>query len=368
MALKIEKEFSQIIYEVFGSKLPKKITVAVSGGLDSMALLLLFKNIYGKKIKIICLTVDHNVRKDSAADAKFVANFCAQNSIDCSILKSYLKNSPEVDIEGSLREVRYNLLTDFCQKNKIENLFLAHHKQDLAENFLIRLFRGSGIDGLSAMPTIRHCEEWQRPDAAIQKLQIIRPLLDFSKSDLEKYLQIKKAAWVEDESNEDINFLRNKIRKFLQTLPDFDAINDRIALASQAILEAKKILAKETKKNFPKIFKAHTSTRHPDANRDPSSQNVDYGFNRNDAGKKQRLLLDLEKFIKLEKPVATRYLALALMQVANRHYKPRREKLTRIYQLIVENKLNKKTEFYGCELEKLNEQEILISKKLASEK
>jgi len=338
MALKIEKEFSQIIYKIFANKLPKKIAVAVSGGLDSMALLLLFKNVFAQnsnqEIELFCLTVDHNVREKSAADAKFVANFCANNSIPCTILKSYLENSPEADIEGSLREVRYNLLREFCTKNKIKNLFLAHHKQDLAENFLIRLFRGSGIDGLSAMPTIRHCEEGQSPDAAIQKLKIIRPLLDFSKSDLEKYLQIKKVAWVEDETNQDEKFLRNKIRKFLQTLPDFEVINDRIALASQAILEAKEIIEKETKKNFPKIFK----------------------------NQKEGLMLNLEKFINLEKSVATRYLALALMKISCRIYKPRLKKLERIYQLILGNKLSKREEFYGCELKKLNEKEILISK------
>jgi tRNA(Ile)-lysidine synthase len=330
MALKIEKEFSQIIYKVFANKLPKKIAVAVSGGLDSMALLLLFKNIYGKEIEIFCLTVDHNFRKNSAKDAKFVQSFCTKNSLSCTILKSYLENPPEVDIEGSLREVRYNLLTEFCQKNKIKHLFTAHHNQDLAENFLIRLFRGSGIDGLAAMDkTIE-----------VNKINIIRPLLDFSKSDLKQYLQTKKVNWVEDETNEDEKFLRNKIRKFLQTLPDFEVINDRISLASQAILEAKEILKKETKKNFPQIFKLNN-----------------LGF-----------VVDLKKFQNLEKSTATRYLALALMQIAQRVYKPRLRKLERIYWLMMENKLAKKEEFYGCELSKLNEKEILISKKLVSEK
>ena len=328
-----ETQFQKIINEIFTQKLPKKIAVAVSGGLDSMALLLLFKNVFHKKIEIFCLTVDHNIRKNSHLDTKFVADFCAQNSIHCTILKSYLANSPKVNIEGSLREMRYNLLTEFCAQNQIKHLFLAHHKQDLAENFLIRLFRGSGIDGLAAMPTILHCEE--RGYVAIQKLKIIRPLLDFSKTDLKQYLQTKKVSWVEDETNQDEKFLRNKIRKFLQTLPDYEVINDRIALASKAILEAKEILAQNTKKNFPKIFKKNSSG----------------------------LVLDITKFQKLKNSIATRYLALGLMQISNRVYKPRREKLERIYQLIMENKLNKKEEFYGCELKKLSEKEILISKK-----
>ena len=328
--LEIEKEFSQIINKIFAKKLPKRIAVAVSGGLDSMALLSLLNKTFGDKIQIFCLTIDHNVRQNSGQDAQFVADFCTQNSLSCTILKSYLETSPEVDIEGSLREVRYNLLTEFCQKNKIDNLLIAHHNQDLAENFLIRLFRGSGIDGLAAMDEV----------SQINKINIIRPLLGFFKDDLKQYLQTKKISWVEDETNEDEKFLRNKIRKFLQSLPDNQVINSRISLASQAILQAKKILEKETKRNFPKIFKSS-----------------DLGF-----------VVDIKKFQNLEKPNATRYLALALMQISSRVYKPRLKKLERIYQLMMENKLPKKEEFYGCELQKLNEQEVLISKKSASEK
>ena len=339
MMLKIEKEFSQIIYKIFAKKLPRKIAVAVSGGLDSMALLLLFRNIYGKEVEIFCLTVDHNIRKNSAADAKFVADFCKKNSLNCTILKSYLKNPPEVDIEGSLREVRYNLLTEFCQKNKIKNLFLAHHQQDLAENFLIRLFRGSGIDGLAAMDEV----------LKVSKINIIRPLLEFSKDDLKQYLQAKKVSWAEDETNQDEKFLRNKIRKFLQTLPDSEVINSRISLASGAILEAKKILEKETKKNFPKVFQTQKNTHsfcHPDESRDD---------------KKYSLVLNIEKFSKLEKSTATRYLALALMQVSGRIYKPRLKKLERIYQLVLGNKLSKKEEFYGCILQKFGEKILIKS-------
>lgn len=328
--LEIEKEFSQIINKIFAKKLPKRIAVAVSGGLDSMALLSLLNKTFDDKIQIFCLTIDHNVRKNSGQDAQFVADFCTQNSLSCTILKSYLETSPEVDIEGSLREVRYNLLTQFCQKNKIDNLLIAHHNQDLAENFLIRLFRGSGIDGLAAMDEV----------SQINKINIIRPLLGFFKDDLKQYLQTKKISWVEDETNEDEKFLRNKIRKFLQSLPDNQVINSRISLASQAILQAKKILEKETKRNFPKIFKSS-----------------DLGF-----------VVDIKKFQNLEKPNATRYLALALMQISARVYKPRLKKLERIYQLMMENKLRKKEEFYGCELQKLNEQEVLISKKSASGK
>ncbi|MFT5703141.1 MAG: tRNA(Ile)-lysidine synthase [Rickettsiales bacterium] len=320
----MEKEFSLNIQEIFSQKLPSRIAVAVSGGLDSMALLLLLKNFLdqeGSKTEIFCVSIDHNIRSNSAADAQFVADFCHKNSINCTVLKSYLEQSPESDIENSLRQVRYNLFEQFCDSQKIEHIFIAHHEQDLAENFLIRLFRGSGIDGLSAIPKI----------SFHGKLQIIRPLLDFSKDDLRQYLLAQKVDWVEDETNEDEKFLRNKIRNFLQTLPDSGAINSRIALASNAILEAREILAKETKENFPKIFTPYLA--------DPADS--------------EGLILDIDKFKKLKKSIATRYLSLALMEVSGRKYKPRLKKLERIYWLIMNDELKQKEGCYGCVLSEI---------------
>ncbi len=320
-----EKEFSQIINQIFSKKIPKKLAVAVSGGLDSMALLVLLKNTLHKKSEIFCVTIDHNVRKNSASDAKFVADFCKKNGIHCTILKSYLENPPEADIENSLREVRYNLFESFCVKQKIKNLLIAHHRDDDAENFLIRLFRGSGIDGLAAMDVI----------TKMKKINIIRPLLDFSKDDLRQYLQSSKTKWVEDETNADEKFLRNKIRKFLQTLPDYQILPSRISLASKAMREAKKIIDLKTKKEFPKIF----------------------------IKEKNNLKVNLEKFADLEKSVATRYLALALMKVSGRVYKPRLKKLERLYQVMIENKLKKNEEFYGCVLEEIAKNIVVIKPK-----
>ncbi|MCE3255843.1 MAG: putative cell cycle protein MesJ [Rickettsiaceae bacterium] len=321
----IEAKFREIIGKIFDKKLPKKLAVAVSGGCDSMALLSLLKKNFDKKTKIFCLTVDHNFRKTSAKDAKFVADFCKANSILCTILKSNLKAPPEADIENSLREMRYNLLQEFCSKNKIKNLFVAHHEQDSAENFLIRLFRGSGIDGLAAMDY----------KSKLGDLNIIRPLLDFSKSDLKKYLKEKKISWVEDESNQDEKYLRNKIRNFLNTLPDQEVMAKRINSASKAILESKKIIAKETARKFPKIFKLD---------------------------KNGNFIVETKKFLQLETGTATRYLALALMQISGRVYKPRLEKLQRLYSMIENSELKNPYRFYGCTTKKLDEEKILISK------
>lgn len=331
--MSLEKEFSQIIKNIFPKTLPKKIAVAVSGGVDSMTLLVLLKNIFAKKnkirIEIFCISIDHKTRKNSSDDARFVLEFCQKNKIHCEVLESYLEDVPQVDVENSLREVRYHLFEKFCTNNQIKYLFLAHHKQDIAENFLIRLFRGSGIDGLAAMDQIRDFSQRN------SQLKIVRPLLEFSKEDLKTYLKQQNIRWREDESNDDEKFLRNKIRKFLKSLPESDAIQNRISLAANAMLEAKNIIDSKTKKEFPRIFK----------------QQKDDSF-----------IVDLEKFKKLEKSSATRYLALCLMEASGRNYKPRLKKLIRIYDLIMEDKL-KKEELYNCKIRSAGKSITIEAKK-----
>jgi tRNA(Ile)-lysidine synthase len=323
--MSVEKKFQLEIQKIFPDKFPKKIAVAVSGGVDSTALLILLNKLFAKKTQIFCLTVDHNFRKDSAKDAKFVADFCKKNLISCAVLKSSSSNKFKVNIENSLRQIRYSLLNEFCINNQIENLFVAHHQSDLAENFLIRLFRGSGIDGLSAMD-YKSCIEFGA-------VQIVRPLLNFTKDELQKYLQNNKVKWVEDKTNQDEKYLRNKIRKFLKELQDTNLINQRVALASKAILSARKILHKDMQKNASDIL-----------------QFSEIGY----------FTLNLNNFKNLEEDIALRYLSWVLMDVSGNFYKPRLENLQKIYNLILQNKINKAHTFYGCILEKLSADKIII--------
>ncbi len=334
MMVNIEEQFQKTVAQIFPKQIPKKVAVAVSGGCDSMALLLLAKKLLPSKTKIFCLNVDHNYRVNSSLDSQFVADFCSRNSIECFVLKSNL-SPPSSNIEGFLREIRYNLLNQFCLVNKIKHLFVAHHQQDLAENFLIRLFRGSGIEGLAAM----------QPKTKLEKLDnifIIRPLLGLNKDALQAYLNKNKVVWVEDETNQDQKYLRNQIRAFLKDLPDIKNINSRIVLAAEAMLESKKLLQLEISKVFPKIFKFNY-----------------FGYFVVDVAKFQRLAKKRELFAK-------NLLALALMKISGNFYKPRREKLTRIYQLILSEKLFKAYSFYGCILERKADGEMFIYREKAA--
>jgi tRNA(Ile)-lysidine synthase len=293
-------------------KCEKKIAVAISGGIDSTALALL-TNEFAKKhqIQLIALTVDHKLRKSSTEEANFVQNLMKKYGIEHYIL-TWEGGRKDSNIEFEARQARYHLLTNFCKKHKIKYLLVGHHKQDQAENFLIRLFRGSGIDGLASM----------RNENEINGVKILRPLLDVSKEELGSYLVKHKVEWVEDESNEDEKFLRNKIRKFLDSFGD-EKINivNRINNTVDTMATARDIIEKELKKKSKKII-----------------QRTSDGCIR----------INMREFKKLDQELGLRLLAWVLMEISGNTYKPRLKQLQELYNVIISSEEIKGRTLYGC--------------------
>ena len=129
----------------------KHIAVAVSGGGDSMALCLLLKEwCTTQGVNLTALTVDHGLRVDSRTEAEQVSRWMMEASISHHIL-SWAGEKPTTNIQDEARKARYQLMGKWCAQNNIAHLCLAHHQDDQAETFLLRLFRGSGVDGLCAM-------------------------------------------------------------------------------------------------------------------------------------------------------------------------------------------------------------------------
>ncbi len=220
--------FSKKLEEIFVGDFPRKLAVAVSGGSDSVALTILLSEFCAaKKIKLFAVTVDHKMREGSSIEAVSLGKILAKKKIAHEILEISAKKVPQINIEANLRELRYRLLTDFCKKQKIAHLFLGHIAGDVAENFLIRLFRGSGLDGLSAIAEL----------SEVNEIKLVRPLLDFQKSELQDFLRAKKISWFEDETNKDEKFLRNKIRNFLSSFEEKNLIEKRIKNAADTISE-----------------------------------------------------------------------------------------------------------------------------------
>ena len=185
---KFKKSKFEKIYNIFRTKIlkivrKKSFVVAVSGGPDSLALAY-FSQLYGKEFKnlIKYVIVDHNIRKNSDIEAKKVKKILNKKNMNLNIL-SWKGPVPKKNIQSNARKIRYSLILKYCLKHKIRYVLTAHHQDDQIENFLIRLFRGSGIVGLSSM-----AEENQ----LVKKLKVVRPLLTIEKKQLKhvakKYL------------------------------------------------------------------------------------------------------------------------------------------------------------------------------------
>jgi len=205
--LKISK-----IYNEFSSSLNVKdnLAVAVSGGPDSLALAYLTKcySLYNK-IKVKYYIVNHKLRKESTVEAKTVKKILKKIDIQCKIL-SWNGKKPFKNIQATARDKRYSLLANECKKNKIKYLLLGHHLNDLFENFLIRIVRGSGLNGL-----ISFSKNTKYRD---QDLNIIRPLLNLEKKDLLYVSNEIFSFFVKDPSNINEDYKRTRIRNLLYSL------------------------------------------------------------------------------------------------------------------------------------------------------
>ena len=202
--LKIFKEFS------ISLNVKESLAVAVSGGADSLALAFLAKCYSIKnQVKVKYFIVNHKLRKESSLEAKNVRNILKKINDDCKILP-WNGKKPSKNIQALARDKRYFLLVNECRKNDIKNLLLGHHVDDLSENFLIRMVRGSGLNGL-----ISFNKKTKYKD---QKLNIIRPLLNVEKKDLIYIAKKVFNFFIKDPSNINEKFKRTRIRNLLQSL------------------------------------------------------------------------------------------------------------------------------------------------------
>ena len=188
-------------------KIKENLAVAVSGGPDSLTLAFLAKCYAIKhKINIKCFIVDHKLRKESSTEAKTIKKILKKININCEIL-IWRGKKPSKNIQSLAREKRYSLLVDQCKKHNIKNLLLGHHLDDLSENFLIRIVRGSGLNGLVSLN--------KKAKYRNQNLNIIRPLLDLEKKNLVYVAKEVFSFFINDPSNSNENFTRTRIRHLL---------------------------------------------------------------------------------------------------------------------------------------------------------
>lgn len=187
------------------------IGVGVSGGIDSMALLHFLNSIKeDKDIEIVAITVDHELREESAYDCAFVQSYCKQHGIRCYKFKvdcASISKNKGLTIEEGAREGRYGVFENMIKNQMVDKIALAHHMQDQAETILFHLLRGSGTAGLKGMEPVRDF--------------YIRPFLETEKSEIVEYAYENEIPYVDDASNDDVkynrNFLRHKIFPLLRS-------------------------------------------------------------------------------------------------------------------------------------------------------
>lgn len=187
---------------------PGHIGVAVSGGGDSMALLLLLQEwASANGARLSAVTLDHGLRPEAAEEAAFVARACADRGIPHQTLL-WQGKAAEGNLQAEARAARYCLIAEWAVGLGIDTICLGHTRDDQAETVLMRLARKAGSDGLRGMADHfeRHGVSW------------VRPLLGLDRAALRAFLERRETDWVEDPSNEDMDFERIKARKALACL------------------------------------------------------------------------------------------------------------------------------------------------------
>lgn len=221
----------------------KKLAVGVSGGVDSMCLLYWLYNVGAD---VVCLHVNHKLRKMADVETQYVKDTCKQLNIPCHVFY-WDDEKPDSGLEAAARQARYDMMTNFCHENDIQYLLTAHQSDDQIETFLMNLSRGSGLYGLSAM----------LPQSQRNGITILRPLLDVSREEIKKYCDDNNIKYFVDSMNSDEHYTRVKIRKNRHVLNDDLGISDsRILLAVQNLARTREWMDKYIENHIELVLRS----------------------------------------------------------------------------------------------------------------
>ena len=222
------------------------VVVACSGGPDSMALLHMLKKIKDRlDIQIICAHVNHNVRKESEEEKKFVEQFCKSN--DLTFEHMVIENYGDDNFHNEARTIRYNYFEKLVKKYNASYLFTAHHGDDLIETILMRIVRGSTLRGYSGFSRI----------VKMDKYTIVRPLIEVTKEEIYDYNKENGIDFVIDGSNVKDKYTRNRYRKYIVPELKKEDINvhKKFYKFSTTLLEYNDYINREVEKILPTVFK-----------------------------------------------------------------------------------------------------------------
>lgn len=211
------------------------LVLAISGGPDSTALLCLAARWRGglqAGPKLVAVTVDHGLRKESASEARAVARLCRTLDVPHRTLR-WRGAKPKTGLQAAARRARYELLAREAARIGARHVLTAHTLDDQAETILFRLARGSGLSGLTAM-----ARETERAG-----IIIVRPLLDIAKARLIATLKKARIPFADDPSNRDPRFTRPRLREIMPLLEKEGLSAARLSLLAGRIRRAEAALA-----------------------------------------------------------------------------------------------------------------------------
>jgi len=294
-----------------------KISVAVSGGPDSLALAY-FSKCYSitNKIKISFYHVNHNLRKESGVESKKLKSILKKFDINCQILH-WKGKKPSVNIQSVARTKRYSLIYDRCIKDKVRVVLFAHHLDDVFENFLIRLLRGSGLKGLISFNDL---------ETEYKKLKILRPLINIKKSNLIKITTKIFNFYFEDPSNKNTIFKRVRIRSLIANLKKEGLDENKLKLTLKNLTNSNYTINYFVKENI------NLNT---------------FFFN------KRNIYILKSNFFEQPHEIVFRSLSYILRKIGKNYYSPRGKSIDYLIN-VLRSKNFKKTTLSGCIIEKVS--------------
>ncbi|WP_370229839.1 tRNA lysidine(34) synthetase TilS [Cognatishimia sp.] len=210
--------------------------VAVSGGGDSLALLLALHEIAEARGQAVeAMTVDHGLRAEAAAEADYTRKICVELGIPHATAR-WTGWGGEGNLQGAAREGRYRLIAEWAERRKLAAVCIGHTQDDVAETFVMRLGRESGVDGLARM-----ADTFTRHDVTF-----LRPMLDIERTTLRDFLKRRGVEWCEDPSNENDDFDRVRVRRALDVLSDIGITSDKLASVAENMTQVRAVMRDRT--------------------------------------------------------------------------------------------------------------------------
>ncbi len=313
MFVTLQSRFDQAMDRLLGPQRPEMIGLSVSGGGDSMALMHLAANWAGRaKVALGVATIDHGLRPESAAEAQMVARAAAALNLPHTTL-CWTGWDGQGNLQDAARRARIDLLAGW--RGAARHVLTGHTADDQAETFLMRLARGSGVEGLAAMRPVRVIPG---PPGGGEGFSLVRPLLEIGRDELRQYLMHLGITWAEDPSNEDPRYDRIKARQALAHLQP-------LGLSTRTLLE--------------------TAQRMDRARRALAARAAQVAADMVQAAPGGDLLIRRADFEQVEEDTRLRVLAGALGWISSSPYRPRTKALCRALQ---EAEAGKPATLQGC--------------------